>query len=292
MAGPLGLWRMRFSRSVGARAGSSPLSSCWWQSPGSKKATAQREAGALLETRVPGGPGGGLWPCWNTGALTVRRQSVSLRGSQIKKQPSRWEGERRGFCRKAAAGRSRVWHVLFITPRLWGYGDIYDGPKIAGVRAHTCIKLEWMTSNLPCVQDMSPHGTRGKWYNHFHKYLLPPNPTPPPTFSLRLRLRRPAVAHSNRKTSTLALLADACFINKVVRLPFVLGKKKVGLDDGVEETRMAGNRNGERARGKDKGKRIGGWSGKTENTFFWFFGTATKKATTELVRFLIKSTRL
>lgn len=29
-----------------------------------------------------------------------------------------------------------------------------------------------MTSNLPCVQDMRPYETWGKWYNHFYKYLL------------------------------------------------------------------------------------------------------------------------
>lgn len=50
-----------------------------------------------------------------------------------------------------------------------------------------------------------------------------------------------------------------CFINKAVRLPFVLGKKKKGgLDDGVEETRMTGKRNGEIERVEDKGKRMGG----------------------------------
>lgn len=37
-----------------------------------------------------------------------------------------------------------------------------------------------------------------------------------------------------------------------------LEKKKGGLDDGVEETRMAGKRNGEIERVEDKGKRMGG----------------------------------
>lgn len=78
----------------------------------------------------------------------------------------------------------------------------------------------------------------------------------------------------------------------MVRLPFVLGKKKVGLDDGVEETRMAGKTNGERARGT-KGKEWGDEVGRQKYFFLLFFWTATQKAaTTELVRFLIKSTRL
>lgn len=38
-----------------------------------------------------------LWPCWNTEALAERRQSVSPREGQIKKQLSHSAGEKRGF---------------------------------------------------------------------------------------------------------------------------------------------------------------------------------------------------
>lgn len=89
---PLGFWQMRLGHCVLARASVSLL---LMVECGLQKSNSSERLESFVSASAWGL--GLLWPCWNTGALAERRQSVSPREGQIKKQLSRAAGEKRGF---------------------------------------------------------------------------------------------------------------------------------------------------------------------------------------------------
>lgn len=130
-----------------------------------------------------------------------------------------------------------------------------------------------MTSNLPCVQDMHPYETWGKWYNHFHKYLL----LLCAFFVLFCcRLCCPVPGRSNRKHLLAPINSERMIHLQSGRASFMHdnGRRDMGV---VEEKKkkVADKQRKEGTKTVQKKKRR------------WFFCLATQKTATKWVHFLI-----